>query len=198
MTALTVVTAASTPVLSMDEAKLHLRVDISDDDTLIQALVSAATAWAEEFMRVALITRTYDYWLDSWPSGREIELPMPPLQSVAGVYYYDENDTEYTLATSDYMVDANRRPGRVVLRNDASWPSVTLRAANGVRVRFTAGYGNSASDVPENIRHAIRLLLGHFYENRELVVASGAVPKELPFAARALLGPYRMDMLGAL
>lgn len=149
-------------------------------------------------MRVALITRTYDYWLDGWPEGREIALPMPPLQSVDGVYYHDEDDTEYTLATSDYLVDTHRWPGRVVLRNDASWPSVTLRAANGARVRFTAGYGDSASDVPEHIRHAIRLLVGHFYENRESVVSTGAVPKELPFSVRALLEPYRMDMVGAL
>ena len=159
------------------------------------AFVSAATAWSEEWMRVALITRTYDYWLDDWPDGREIALPMPPLQSVDGVYYYDEDDTEYTLATTDYLVDANGWPGRIVLRRDASWPSMTLRAVNGVRVRFTAGYGDAASNVPENIRHAVRMLLGHFYEHRELVVSSGAVPKELPFAVRALLAPYRMEMV---
>ena len=195
MSALTIVTAASAPVLSLDEAKSHLRVDISDDDTLIQAFVSAATQHAEMFMRRALITRTYDYWLDAWPEERWLRLPMPPLQSVTEIAYYDEDDTEATLSADDYLVDAKSTPGRVLLRNDASWPSVTLRVANGVRVRFVAGYGDAASDAPEDIRNAIRLLTGHFYENREAVVSTGAVPKELPFAVRALLWPYRVEVV---
>lgn len=198
MSALEVVTAASKPVLSTDEAKLHLRVDVSDDDMLIDAFVSAATAHAEQYMRRALISRTYRYWLDGWPSDGVIWLPMPPLRSVSSITYYDEDDADYTLATSEYYVDAVSMPGRVMLRRDGSWPSVTLRVANGVAVLFEAGYGTAASDVPEDVRNAIRLLVGHFYENREAVVSTGAVPKELPFAVRALLDPYRMSMVGGL
>lgn len=195
MSGLEVVTAAQEPVLSLEEAKAHLRVDISDDDALIAAFVAAATAWSEEYMRSALITRVYRYWLDDMP-GLVLRLPMPPLQMVEKVSFFDDGDVEHVADGASYFVDNVSRPGRVALRGGWSWPQVDLRVVNGVAVTYKAGWGDSAASVPENIRTAIRLLVGHYYENREAVVTSGAMPKELLFAVTALLNPYRMSMVG--
>lgn len=189
--ALVIATAPATEPVSTAEAKSQLRVDVSDDDTLIGTYVTAARQWVEHLLRRALITQTWDLFLDEWPAGGVITVPLPPLQSVSGIYYTADGSAEATWSSGNYLVDAKSEPGRVLLQRTASWPSDTLEDANGVRVRFVAGYGAAAA-VPQPIKQAILLLVGHYYENREAVVIGGAIPKEVPLAAQALLSPYRV------
>ena len=81
----------------------------------------------------------------------------------------------------------------MVLKKGEAWPSVTLAAANGVRVRYVAGYGAAGSNVPQAIRQAILLVIGSLYENREdVLVAQGVSIGVLPFGVVALLAPYRI------
>lgn len=188
---LVLVTGPAIEPVSVAEAKAHLRVDADTDDALITALVAAARQHAEAVTRRALITQTWELVLDGWPSGGEIALPLPPLQSVTSIAYTDADAGEHVLDAGDYLVDTAAEPGRIV-RTAAGWPSVSLQEAAAIRVRFVAGYGDAAADVDEAIRQAILLLVGHWYENREAVVGTGAVPKPLPLAFDALLWPYRI------
>ena len=189
--ALVLATAPSVEPVTTAEAKAHLRVDISDDDTLIGSLVTAARALVEQNTRRALVTQTWDLFADEWPEGRAFVLPMAPLQSVTGVYYTPDGSSEATFASANYVVDAKSEPGRVMLQSAASWPGDTLEEVNGVRVRFVAGYGLAAA-VPEPLKMAIKLIVGHWYENREAVAVTGAIPKEMPMAVDYLLWPYRV------
>jgi uncharacterized phiE125 gp8 family phage protein len=177
---------ANDPV-SLADAKNHLRVDISDDDTLISALITAAREHVEEATRRALITQTWRLSLDQFPADDEIELPRPPLQSVSSIIYTDKDDTTSTLATSVYEVDTDGQPGRVKLAYGEDWPSDTLAETNPVKITFVAGYGDNASDVPQRWQQAILLLVGHWYENREAIVTGGGIPKELPLAVQSLI-----------
>jgi uncharacterized phiE125 gp8 family phage protein len=112
------------------------------------------------------------------------------LISVDQIKYRDENGTE--LPFTDYRYDAVD-VGRLWLADGASFPPVKLYQYGGVKISFTAGYGSSGVSVPEPIRHAIRLLAGHYYENREAVlVERGANIMQLPMAVEALLSPYRV------
>lgn len=182
---------ASEPV-SLVEAKAQCRVEISDDDDLIEGLIRSARQWAERFTRRAFITQQWMYVRDDWPQDADwFRIPLPPLQSVESVQYQVADGTLYTLSASDYTVDTISEPGRIALADGASWPSDDLYPVNGVRVQFTAGYGNQGSNVPQPIRQAILLLVGHWYENREAVTV-GAVAREVPFAVEALLWPYRV------
>lgn len=184
---LQVVTAAAVSSVSLLEAKNHLRVDISDDDSYIVNLVQLATGTVELQARRAFVNRTYDYFLDAWPSS-VISLLNPPLVSVTGVYYTDQDGSEVEFDSANYHVDTYREPGRVVLKSTASWPSTQLADINGVRVRFVAGYGATSAVVPEYYRQAILLLVGHYYENREAVtVAQGLTVGELPLGVRNLI-----------
>ena len=189
--ALTLVTGPAVEPVSLTEAKSHLRVDITDDDALITALITAARQMAEEISRRALITQTWKYILDAWPKGDELTLPLPPLQSVASITYKDKDGNSATFSSGSYIVDADCEPGRVVLAYGATWPSTTLYPAGAITVQFTAGYGDSASDVPQAIRQAMLLMIGHWYENREQVTV-GAVAREIPLGVEALLWPYRV------
>lgn len=106
------------------------------------------------------------------------------------ITYYDTANTVATFAAASYFVDTKSEPGRVVLAYGQSWPGTTLRPANGICVTFIAGYG-AASAVPENIKQAMLLLIGHFYENREAIVI-GQTAMPLPMAVESLLWKDRL------
>ena len=185
-------TAPASEPISTAEAKTHLRVDISADDTFIDTLVKAARQYVEQYTRRALITQTWDLWVDDFPADDALPLGMAPLQSVTHVKYVDDTGATATMTATDYVVDSYNEPGKIVLKGSAAWPSATLQEVNGVNVRFVAGYGTASTSVPQPILHAMKLLIGHWYENRENVVITGAIPKNIPFAVEALLAPYRV------
>jgi uncharacterized phiE125 gp8 family phage protein len=189
--AMTLVTAAAIEPVTLAEAKDQLRVDITDDDVLIAGLIVVAREFAEAITRRALITQTWDYIMDAFPAGDRLALPLAPLQSVTSITYVDDEDASDTVSSADYQVDTDSEPGRIVLKSTATWPSVTLRAANGVTVRFVAGYGDDVEDVPQKIRQAMLLMVGHWYENREDTVGVGNVQR-IPMGAEWLLWPERV------
>ncbi|MDA8212165.1 MAG: head-tail connector protein [Clostridia bacterium] len=181
--ALKLITAPVSEPIDLTTAKSHLRVDTIDDDSLITSLIIAAREYAQGFQNRAFVTQTYELWLDAWPEY--IQIPRPPLQSITSIKYYGTDNAEYTLAPADYFVDSVSEPGRAVLAYGKSWPSTTLRPANGIVVTFVAGYGAVAS-VPQQVKQAMLLLIGHWNENREAAI-SGAISREIEFAVHALL-----------
>jgi len=188
---LTLVTAPTVEPVSTAEAKLHLRVEIADDDTVIERLIVAARRKVEQFARHALITQVWRLSLSAWPAGDTIEVPLPPLQSSgASIKYKNTAGASSTFPASSYIVDTDPTPGRIVLAFGESWPGTALYPASPIAVEFTAGFGNAGSDVPQEIRQAILLLVGHWYENREATVAVGNV-QVLPLAVASLLWEYR-------
>jgi uncharacterized phiE125 gp8 family phage protein len=176
--------------VDLAEAKLHLRVDTTADNTLITSLITAAREWIEENCARALVNQTWDLYLDEFPAGEEIVLPRPPLSSVTAVYYTPDGSTQQTFAASNYTVDTVSEPGRIVLDSDAAWPGDTLIPVNGVQVRFVAGYGATGASVPRPIRQALLMLVGHYYENRE-AISVGKTLFDVPFGVKALLAHYR-------
>jgi len=187
------VTPPATLPVSRVEAKAQLRVDHSDEDTLIDRLIAAATAYLDARTGIlgrCLITQTWEIVLDAFPSGA-IEIPLGLVQSVTSVAYVDTNGMPQTVSSSDYYVDTTSLSAWVV--PEITWPD-TLRAANVMTVRFVAGYGSAAAAVPEPIRHAILLLVGHWYEQR-MPVSVGATASEMPIAVSALIAPFRVNKL---
>lgn len=183
---LALVTLPSTEPVTLAEAKAHLRVTTTDEDALLDSLIPAARQWAEDFTRRALITQTWDYTLDAFAD--EIEIPMPPLQSVSSVKYLDVDGVEQTLAATEYTVDAAATRGLVRSVYGKSWPSVRDQA-NAVTIRFIAGYG-AAPAVPAPIKAAVLLMLGELYARRETAIV-GAPIATVPVSAEYLLCPYR-------
>ncbi|HMR01762.1 MAG TPA: head-tail connector protein [Candidatus Competibacter phosphatis] len=186
MVSLDLVTAPAEEPMTTAEAKSHLRVDSSSEDALIDAYVAAARSFYEEAIWRALITQTWALRLEQWPWGDSILLPRPPLQSVTSITYVDSDGDTNTMSSGDYTVYA-QDPGRVWLGYSKSWPSATLRPGPAITITFVAGYGD-AEDVQEIDKQAVRLILGHFYENREEVVAiPGISLAQLPMAAQSII-----------
>lgn len=173
--------------LSLAEAKLHLREPPSTDDDLVTALIVAARVQVENYTHRALITQTREQKLDRFLSV--IELPFPPIQSLTSLKYTDADGNEQTVSLLDIDSDLASSPGRLQPAYSKTWPTPRPGVFNSVRARYVCGYGATGSTVPEPIRHAMRLLLGHLYENREAVV-TGTIATELPLTVAALLNPY--------
>lgn len=189
---LTIVTPPAEEPVTLTEAKNHLRVDLTDDDSLISALIVAAREHAEAITRRAFITQTLKLSLDAFPANNgPIYVPMPPLQSVNSLKYFDTDGMEQTLTEgTDFLVDNESEPGRITPAPDTGWP-VTQNRPNAVSVEFVAGFGD-ASKVPQGIKQAILLMVGHWYENREAVTMQGNNAGELPMAVDSLLMMHRI------
>lgn len=251
-------TAPTVEPISLDEAKLHLKVDSADDNALITALIVTVRQLAEFETKRALITQTWQMYLDTAPA--EFEIPKPPLQSVVSIKAISSTETvvdetvdkdqpvlkiavttglaagdsvlinrdgdreeekiilsvqngvsltlttnlthvhtaaqadrveKYTLVEiTQYMVDTSKNsPGRVKIRNGYSWPHHRYFAS--FIVEFKVGYGDAATDVPDALKQASFVLLGHMYENRGAVGAVKARVQAID-EARVLFAPFKI------
>jgi len=185
---LAVVTPPATEPLTLAELKEHLRVDTSDDDDYITALGISGREWCEGFCNRQFVTATYDWSLDAF--ANQLLLPKPDLESVTTVKYIDTDGATQTVTSSVYDVDIDQAPGRVRLAYGESWPDDRRSTPNCVTIRFVAGYGD-ADAVPETIKAAIKLLVGHLYEHREAVTL-GHLSRTLQYGLERLLYPYKM------
>lgn len=143
-------------------ADIRARLGYSSDvtDAMLNPLIKAARqeidGWTGWLGR-ALITQTWTMYLPAFQS--EIEIPLPPFQSIIGVKYLDASGAEQTVDETNYEV-AKGRPTRLRPVTGASWPT-TKCADDAVRIAFKAGYGDAADAVPEPIRQGIVLLVSH-------------------------------------
>lgn len=182
------------PIL-LDEAKAHCRVDITDDDALITALIIAAREYVEEQTARQLITATWVRHLDCFPAG-VIELPRPPLISVGAITYIDPNGVIQTLDPSQYTVDIWTEPGRLLPAFGLSWPS-HRRGPSSVAIPYQAGYGAAGTAVPRSLRQAMLLLIGGWYENRESVITDNRIATDIvPMGVDALLNSLTAATVG--
>lgn len=155
---LRLITAPLKLPVTVEEVRDYLNRQDDDKDELIERLIRAATAYYDGFtdgiLGHALITQTWEYVSNEFPSGDEIKLARPPIQSVTSVKYDGTSADDVTFSPGSYTVDLTRSWAYVVLNSSESWPS-TKDAINAVRVRFVAGYGAEPENVPENIRTGI-------------------------------------------
>lgn len=188
---LTRLTAPSEEPVSLAEAKQHLRVDHSADDSLISALIATAREAAETRTGRALVSQTWRSTHAAWP--QDIALPRPPLVSVQAVTYLDDEGLRQTLAASAYQVITDSLVGSIVPAYGASWPSARNEPGS-IRIDYTAGYG-SAANVPQALKAWMLLALGTWYAQREAIV-TGIIVTELPRAFwDGLLDPYMIHSI---
>lgn len=192
---LTLQTAPATEPLELAEAKAFLRVDVDDENTYISALITAARIHAENFTHRSFVTTVWDLKLDAFPcDGAPIWLPRAPLLTSTApvVTYTDTAGASQTWSSTLYTVDApagpHARMGRLFLNYQESYPD-TRSITHAVQVRYSAGYG-AASTVPEPLKVAMKLLIGHWYANREVVV-TGTTSVTVPQTVDALLWPFK-------
>ena len=187
--ALKLITAATVLAVTLAEAKAHLRVDGADEDTLITALIGAATQAAEQITGRALMAQTWELTLDAFPAA--VELTRVPVQSITSVSYADSTGAATVLSPLLYALDNADDFGwaYVVPVYAGAWPA-TRDEINAVKLRYVAGYADAAS-VPAAVKSWILLAVGTLYESRESETVGNGSAISLGFADR-LLDRYRV------
>ena len=173
------ITSPTSEPITLNEAKLHLRVNNTLEDSLITNLIVVARQWVENYTWRPLMTQTFDVVYDTLDS-KELIINKSPIQSVTSFKYIDQNGVEQILDTSKYVVDLLGQPGRIKLD---SIPN-TKDTLNAYKIRIVCGYANAAA-VPQLHKSAMLLLIGHLYENKQQVQSQAL--SEIPFGVKVLL-----------
>jgi uncharacterized phiE125 gp8 family phage protein len=164
---LTLITPPAIAPVTLDELKVWCRIDAADWDAMLSAAIIAATDFVSTALGRQLITAEYELTLGSFPACGPILLPRPPLQSIESVSYRDrDGNTVALVAGTDYRIDLTADPGTIAVVK--SWPR-TGEYPDAVEIAFTAGYGDTAADVPEKIKIAIKGLAAWWFYQPEAV-----------------------------
>ncbi|MGH1350002.1 MAG: head-tail connector protein [Methyloligellaceae bacterium] len=174
--------------LTVAEIKTFLRVDNDDEDILISSLITAGRIHIEQKINRKLITQSWSWYLSRWPDKPELTLPLSPVQSVDAIQTYDAEGMPTTWPAENYQTDIYSDAAKIISKN-TGWPNPE-NTVNGIEIQITAGYGNNPSDIPEPVRQALRLMVAHWFENREPVIL-GETPISVPENAMALLSPFK-------
>ena len=170
--------------VTLAELKAHLRIDLTDEDDLLESLIRVARVHLEAVTGVALMSQGFRLLLDDWPCGGVIQLMRTPVQSIDAILVYDSEGVEQSLDLSGLVLDGTAHPARLVIR-ERPRPGQPI---NGIEIEFTAGFG-SATEVPPELKRAILTHAAHLYEFRGAVTPE-MQPAAVPDGYRRLISPW--------
>lgn len=196
---LSLVTAPATPLFTLSDLKApHLRVTHTDanNDTGINDYIATAEAMLDGpngMVGRPLITQTWDYALPEF-EGNLIDIPLTPAQTLDSITYFDKDNASQTFSTSNVIFIKHDDKTCVQIGEGQNWPS-TYNRPDAVTFRVTCGYGDAATDVPDVVLGAGRLLIAHLYNNREAIASNQMA--ELPMGVADMLSTVRRGWAGA-
>lgn len=185
--------APATDPVTLAEVKAHIRVDHTAEDDRIAEYILAATQrldGRDGSLGLCLITQSWALTLDAFTA--EIAIPLPPCQSIDAITYVDPDGVTQTLDAGAYQAFGlgSADGAKVRPAYGTSWPAIRNQP-DAVAITFTAGFGDNASDVPEPIRTAIKMRVGHLYEHRESVIVGSGFVTETPDGAEDFVRNFR-------
>jgi uncharacterized phiE125 gp8 family phage protein len=186
------VTPPAIQPITLDEAKAWLDVTYTDKDTMIGGLIAAATAHLDGWAGILGRCLCQQTWRQDFGCfWRTMPLPLAPVISIASVKYDDADNVEQTVHSSNYTLQANSLGSYVRFNDDYSFPAIHDDEP-AVRVAYVAGYADASGvwEGPADIKHAIALLVRHWFDNPSAVVV-GVNAQSMPMGVDALLAKYR-------
>lgn len=187
------VTAPATAPISLAEAKAQMRVEGGDEDSIIQRLIDAAVAFVDVqgVLGFAMITQTWAEWLG--PNQSTVYLSLGPVQSVSSIKYYDIDGNLQTATLADFNIFGT--PNRITIapKTNKAWP-ITQTRDDAIKIEYVIGYGSTSAAVPQTVRHALLMLVSHWYENRE--ASSEKQMANLPYGFAEMIGIERNHWYG--
>lgn len=189
MTLYRTVDPAGEPV-TLADAKAQLRIAHDSEDGLIGGLIRAARAEVEAQTGMALIDQSWRLALDCWPHDGLVRLRRHPVKQILSVTVYGEEGEGAVLDPAGYEADLVTRPARLHFVS----PPAPERRLNGIEVDFTAGFGEAGTDVPDQLKRAVLVLVAHWYEFRAVFGAQDQ-PVSIPPGFDRLIAGYRTGRL---
>ena len=175
--------------LPVEEMKDHLRMGsgFADDglqDGLIETSLRAALAAIEGRIGKMLFQRRFLWVLECWREDEQA-LPVSPVSGIVSVTLVDAAGAEVVAAATTYRLVKDLHRPRLVGKGMA----LPVIPSDGMaKVLFDAGFGAVWTDIPVDLRQAVLLLAGEFYEHRH---DDGAQTAGLPFGVVTLIERWR-------
>lgn len=181
------------PIVSLAQAKSHLKVDAADGDADIQAFIDAAQSLIDGpsgtlGRAVAIQTLELSVPGDAMQGCDGIDLPLPPFVELVSCSYLDAAGVTHQIEPADLRTTIHAGSARLLPLYGASWPSARSDV-DAVRIRYRAGYEDEKDVRP--LRTAMLMLIAHWYANREAVNV-GNIVSTFPLAVDMLLARYRI------
>lgn len=190
MTAYLLAGPAAEPV-SRAEAKAYLRLDDDTEDALVDTLITAARLHVEGTTARAMMAQSWRLVRDAWPADGAVALPVGPLLSLTAVNVYDEDGVPHEIALDQFEIDA--ATPRLLLPTELEGMPA-LRRRQGIEIDYVAGYGETAANVPADLRQAVLALCAYWFEHRDAAVVSATDPVA-PAGFDRLVANYRRARL---
>lgn len=206
MSGLVTTTPSTDSPVTRAQLLTFIRQNAGVDDDLVDALILMATEQVEIITEYKLQDATFTQWYDGFPryangnqiTDRYIELQWAPLVSVASVKYTDQDGSEQTIASTNYIVsNKSEAKSRIIFNRDFTLPTVNENITDTVFVEYVAGYEGWQSGtpgVPATLVTAVKYFVAEIYEHR-LYQEEGSITGTLQdnkFAMQ-LLGSYRRN-----
>jgi uncharacterized phiE125 gp8 family phage protein len=193
------ISAPAVDPVTLSEVKAQCRIKTADDDAFLGRCVRAARDMIDgpDGIGLAMVAQRWRLSLDCFPS--EIFIPMGPVQSIDMIAYVDGDGADQTLAAEGYQWRKERFAARVKPPFGGSWPGARQQF-DAVQVEFTAGFPGTEdsppnlANIPETLRHAMLLLIGHWYENRE-TISIGNIASEIGLTFSDLISKFRVGVV---
>ncbi|MEX1244866.1 MAG: head-tail connector protein [Thermoanaerobaculia bacterium] len=174
-------------VITTDDLIDHLNLPDDGSAGLLVPIIATSQATVEKLTAKALTSQSLVARFNAFGSG--LVLPVAPVQSVDTITYLDDDRAEQTLVAADFFAHPtghdDERTTIIISALNKTFPN-TASIAAAVTVSYTVGY----STVPAPLIHAVKLIAGHFYENREATLV-GVKAEEIPLGIMDLIANYR-------
>lgn len=174
-------------IVSLSDAKDHLRITDTVDDYYVRGLIAAADAAIEEMVGRPVLTQTWAMSMNG--AAGKVFLPKRPVQSVSSIAYYDRDNASQTATVSDFYLFKDEDKAWLEPKPNVVWPS-TYDREDGITITFVCGY----TTIPTTIRHAALMLIAHWYEQRG---ATDGAAAEAPYAVKSLVGLHKVGWAAA-
>jgi len=177
-----VLTAANGTVLSVEDLADFIRVSCESEDSQLGQLIEAATVFFENRTRRVLLESKI---LATYPSfGCYVDVPIGVASAIDSIEYL-RNGSYVAMDSSDYALLTGYWPGRIHVKV----PPPADIDPESHKVTYIAG--EKPAEVDPGIKHAVRLIASHFYEQR-IPVAMMTTMAQVPFTLQALIDQYRI------
>lgn len=174
-------------------AKLHLSLDVADNDPLVDLWIRAARKYAEVHTGKRFLTQTVKVTLDCWPNEEwfrvrcdEIRIPIEPVSAVSTLKYYDTDAALTTVSAGDYYTALTGSPPLIVPKSSVTWPDLEEGRPEAIEITVVAGVA-SPLDLDQRIAQAILMTLAYWDQNRGGEANESTSSLGLPAGAKRLL-----------
>jgi uncharacterized phiE125 gp8 family phage protein len=184
-------TDVATELITLDQAKAWLRVDGSDEDTLITELIISARSIAENYCNSTFAEKTYTMWIDDIAErDNRFFLAYPPHKSITSVKQLDEEETKTTLTLNSGYYKRGIKEFEIIINSVVPATGVIgVNVQQAIEVEYVAGF----TTVPKDIITAMKRIIITNWEFREDWIQGGIAL--VPQDARKLLNPYKYDAI---